>query len=459
MENNFNDKQQPIYKGGKISIFHIDFVKKYVEQMLSGELNTREMLTLLNEEAIKSNETQIKDAGTIKRIMIMILSNESEKIKKYQETVKHNSGKRNPYKGKIGLSKIGTYHSKELEFKKRIIDEYLPKILSGEITFEIMEKELNTSHHTFNKIIEENYLEHDDTEGLKTYREAKKRNQGVSLERRENAKSMREEVQEYEVVRNSEFLLLSEEKQEKQIVMKIRQSKLKEEKNSRSIKTAVMTEDTAIAMIGKIKEYFNGKNDLEKGVENFSEQDIRYIIFRYPTIISRDYETLDEKLEVLTSYDEIDEKTAYEMIKNFPAIMGYDAKRTKKQLDILKQESLIDYGIQRPEGLMRSPHLMYALIKFAKERHKTEDLSNVNKSNIFMPNSILKRLYGVTYEKIKERYQYQPLEVEEDVPYSVTGTDLGKATYDNVSVEQSDEAALVVQQLKSRGEGQKGVEN
>lgn len=459
MENKFKDKQQPIYKGRKISIFHIDFVKKHVEQMLSGELNTREMLTLLNEEAIKSKETQIKDAGTIKRIMIMILSNEPEKMKKYKETLRHNTGSRSPYKGKIGNSKTGEYYLKELKFKKRIIDEYLPKIISGEITFEIIEKELNTSHHTFDKIVEEYYLKHDDTEGLKAYREAKKKNYGVSLEKRENAKSMREEVEKYEVVSNSEFLLLSEEEQEKQIVMKIRQSKLKEEKNSKSIRSVVITEETTIAMIEKIKDYFKEKNDIDKGIEYFSEQDIRYIIFRYPTIISRDYETLDEKLEVLKSYDEIDEKTAYEMIKSFPAIMGYDAQRTKKQLDLLNQESLIDYAIQRPNGLMRSPHLMHALIQFAKERHQTEDLSNVNKSNIFMANSTLKRLYRVTYEEIKERYQYQPLEVEEDVPYSITGTDLGKATYDNVSVEQSDEAALIVQQLKSRGEGQKGVEN
>ena len=66
------------------------------------------------------------------------------------------------------------------------------------------------------------------------------------------------------------------------------------------------------------------------------------MIFRYPTLINRTAEILDEKLKILTSYEEIDERTAYGMIKEFPALRGHDASKTKKQLDVLKMEDLLE---------------------------------------------------------------------------------------------------------------------
>lgn len=454
------DRKEPIYKGGKISDFHIDIVRKNIDKILSGELNNRETMDLINEEAIKVNESQIKDTGTVKRAVLIILADRPEELKKYNESLMHNIGKRNPYKGKIGQSRIGIYHQKELEFEKTIIEHYLPQIFSGEITFDTIENELKTSRSTVEKVIKNYYLKSGDEEGLKKYEEAKRKNRGVSLEKREQAKNMREEVAEYQVVSNAEFLLLSEEEQDRQIVMKIRQSKLQEEKNSKKIRTSVMTEEATIDRVQRIKQYFRSKNDLDNGTVNFSEQDIRHIIFVYPTIINRDIQTLDEKIDVLTFYDEIDEKTAFGMIKSFPAILGYDAQRTKAQLDLLKEENLIDYVIRKPNSFMKSVGLMYALIQFAKERHHTNDLTDINQSNIFMANSALKRLYGVTYEEIKNRFPYDTAKEEKDIQYSITGEDIGRATYKSVSVEQADEASkelkqLIPQQKQMEGETDK----
>ena len=69
-----------------------------------------------------------------------------------------------------------------------------------------------------------------------------------------------------------------------------------------------------------------------------------------------------------------------------------------------EKENLMDVAINYPSKLMMSPSLMYALIEYAKERHKTTDLSDITRTNIFMPNSTLKHLYGVTHEEIKEKY-------------------------------------------------------
>ena len=450
------DRKEPIYKGGKISDFHIDSVRKNIDKILSGELNNRETMDLINEEAIKVNESQIKDTGTVKRAVLIILADRPEELKKYNESLMHNIGKRNPYKGKIGQSRIGIYHQKELEFEKTIIEHYLPQIFSGEITFDTIENELKTSRSTVEKVIKNYYLKSGDEEGLKKYEEAKRKNRGVSLEKRKQAQNMREEVAEYQVVSNAEFLLLSEEEQDRQIVMKIRQSKLQEEKNSKKIRTSVMTEEATIDRVQRIKQYFRSKNDLDNGTVNFSEQDIRHIIFVYPTIINRDIQTLDEKIDVLTFYAEIDEKTAFGMIKSFPAILGYDAQRTKAQLDLLKEENLIDYVIRKPNSFMKSVGLMYALIQFAKERHHTNDLTDINQSNIFMANSALKRLYGVTYEEIKNRFPYDTAKEEKDIQYSITGEDIGRATYKSVSVEQADEASKELKQLISQQKQMEG---
>ena len=434
------NRQKPIFKGGKISQFHIDIVKANITKILEGELNTKEVITLINEKAIKVGETQIIENGTIKRIVEIILAGKPEELKKYNRTLQRI--KNETLKNKRGNKKK---REQDLEYVSKVINDYLPKLISGEMTLDMIANELKTSPKTVNIIIEGYYLKSNDEEGLRQYKESKKRNQGTSIEKRIKAKEMRKDVALHEVVSNAEFLLLSEEEQDNQIIMKIRQEQLKEEKNREKSGNRVTTEKTTEAAIQRIKDYFRSKNDYDKGIQSFSEQDIRYMIFRYPTITSRDAQTLDEKFDVLTSYDDINEQTAYGMAKTFPAIMGYAADRTKSQLDLLQKENLIDNVINTPSGLMRSVGLMYALIQYAKERHKTNDLSNIKRSNIFMSNTALKRLYGVTYDELKERFPYGE-RTEEDVSYIIGGEDIGKATYD-AGVKEADQAFRTVSQL------------
>ena len=341
--------------------------------------------------------------------------------------VKRNSGRRNPYKGKIGKPKLGLYHEKETEFKQYIIEHYLSLILSGQITFYMIEQELHCSHQTVNKIIEDYYMQNGDLDGLENYQNIKKSNKS-SIETREKARKKREEVSISDVVTNKEFILLSPEQQELQLIIKIRTEQLKEELSQTSVKkTVLISEDVIADKINDIMNYFKSKNNSDEIY--FSDEDIRYMIFRYPTLIRRSQETLEEKLDVLTSYDEIDEKTAYGMIKTFPAIMGYEASRTKGQLDLLDKEGLIDVVISNPRIFMQSLNLMYALIQYAKERHHVSDLRNINRNNIFMANSTLKRLYGLSYDEIKAKYPYLLEEQEQDIVYTIHPDEIGRATY------------------------------
>lgn len=440
----------PIFKGRKISQFHLDYINGMLDKILNGQINTKEALELLKQASINNNETVLNDSGSIKRCIKMLLKDRPEELKTYYEIVKKNSGRRNPNKGKIGKPKIGLYHEKEEQFRKSIIENYLPLIISGKITFDIIEQELSCSHHTINKIIEEFYLKNDDLEGLQEYQKSKKKNSGVSLEKRESAQIKRKEVANYNVVTNREFLLLSPEEQESQLVMKIRLEKLKEELSETSVrKSALISEDIVRDKINIIMNYFKNKNTPDSNEVYFSDTDIRYMIFRFPTLINRSEETLDEKINVLTSYNDIDDETAFGMIKTFPAIMGYEASRTKKQLDLLEKEGLIDSVISSPRRFMLSVNLMYALIQYAKERHHILDLSEINRNNIFLANSSLKRIYGVSHEEIKAKFPYID-EDEQDIECIISPVEIAKATYS--SREKSVEASKILKQAMLNNE-------
>ena len=139
------------------------------------------------------------------------------------------------------------------------------------------------------------------------------------------------------------------------------------------------------------------------------------------------------------------------MIKEFPAIMGFDTSRTKKQLDLLKREGLIDAIIDAPERLMYSVKFMYAQIQYAKERHHVLDLSAITRSNIFMCNSTLKRLYGVSRDDIMAQYPYI-IEDEKDESFMVTPNEIAKASYRSRA--QSEKAEDVLEQaLQTKEKG------
>ena len=227
---------------------------------------------------------------------------------------------------------------------------------------------------------------------------------GHSIEQRKKTENDLEEVRNYKIVAKKNFMALSDEEQDRQIVMKIRKKLLDEKGKNRNY---TMSESTTKENVQRIKEYFRHKNNEEQKIVRFSDEDIRNIIFDYPQIVKKDNKSLDEKIEVLKSCDEIGEEKAYEMIKGFPGIMGYGAKRTKAQIDLLEAEGLIDYVINKPSGFMLGVSTMYALIEFAKQRYAPNDLSGVKRSDIFMDNSKLKNSCSTNYEALKEQFTYE----------------------------------------------------
>ncbi len=357
------------------------------------------------------------------------LSEEERQFGEELGIVKNNIGKRSPrlkridniHVRKISKSKKFTYvrrTKKPKEFIDKVINEALPKILIGDTAFVELENEFGTSYATIDRIICDYYAQTGDNDGLEQYKEAKKNRSMQTIMQR--AKERREEIEQYSIVTNVEFLALSPDEQNSQLIKKIRLERLKE--NKKNSKAVLLTEETTKKMVEKTMKYFRNKNTKEN--EFFSDDDIRYMIYRYPSLINRSTETLDEKFETFTSYEGIDELDAYGMVKTAPMILGYNSSRIKKQLDLLEKNGIIDVVFSKPSLLMVSPSLMHALIEYAKERYSTSDLSDIKLNSIFVANSTLKRAYGITADELKERYPY---EVQEpDLGYVISGEDLGK---------------------------------
>ncbi len=334
-----------------------------------------------------------------------------------------------------GIQSNNLFKGKNKEYERTIIEEYLPQILNKEITIKEIRKILHTTEQSISKVIRNYYFRTGQEEKWEEYKEIKKHNIGNPPKTIKKKIKAEQKVAEYNVVSGRKFLTLSDEEQDSQVFMKVRKSKLTERKNVKRI----LTEKNARDLIQKTKEYFRAKN--ENGEENFSEQSIRYIIFMYPTIINRSAETLDEKIDAFTSFDGINIQEMYEMIKKFPSIIGYSTERIKSQLNLLQEENAMRFVKERPTILVNSVELMYAIIEYTKDRLKINNFDNVNINEMFMSDSDMKRIRHISYKQLKELYPYNKEQ------YAVDGQMIGKATYKDVHLKESEQANDAINEL------------
>lgn len=97
---------------------------------------------------------------------------------------------------------------------------------------------------------------------------------------------------------------------------------------------------------------------------------------------------------------------------------------------------------------------MYALIQYAKERHKTSDLIGINRNNIFMANSTMKRIYNTTHNDIKRKYPYMENE-EQIIEYTIPAVAMIKGTYKSRNKSQEAEEVLNDALAKLENEGER----
>ena len=435
----------PLVKGGKISQFHIDFLNGILDKILTGKINNTEAFKLLQQACIDSNETVLSDLGSIRSCIEIMLKDRPEDLKKYNETSSQNLGKRN-YKRKFdSVSEDTMYYEKEEVVRQKIINDYLPQILNGSISINRALEELNIGRKLFNDTIVQYYQSINDPEGLKEYEQRKSINGGRTEENLKNAKIKREEVLNYNISTIKEFSFLPHEEQVKQLIMKIQQEQLKvEASKTNKTKTALTSEEFIKKRIASTLDYFRGKNPKDSSQIYFSDQDIMMMCYRYPTLIHYDPESLDKKIDVFISNEDIGQKDAYGMMKTFPAILGYSPERTKKQLELLGKENIVSKMVPNPRIAMLSVPLMYALIEFTKEQRHTSDLTQFKPSTIFMSNSTLEKLYGLSHNDIKAKYPYPDKNLDEETITEISPDEIGKATYR--SRDKSNEANKILKE-------------
>lgn len=341
-------------------------------------------------------------------------------------------------------SKIDKFHD-EQEFKRIVIEEYLPKILKNEITIEQIERQGTTTGRTIDKIIKKYYEETENEEGMKQYTEAKLKNRGASVETRKRVKEAREELKKIKLVTPKEFEDLSEKEQYEQLKSKVKIEILK------NPKAGIMNDESVQNKISLIMQYFKGKNDPQIGKVNFSEKEIRQIIYTYPAIVKRSPETLEDKMEIYIS--KFGKEAAYKMVKKYPGIMGFSQERIKKQLNLLEKNGLLDYVVETPKLLINSVEKLETLINWTKVKNPGVDLNTLSINEIFINHNEMKSEIN---HKTKGSEMLKELEESISKTNSINGYTLGlvATSGETIDIEEIDKSfkELTGAKEKTRGE-------
>jgi len=360
---------------------HINFINEIIEKIIQGQINSLEAEEYVNNRAQQYGIARIS-SYTIINLVEELLESKPDKLTLYRKNRKHNKGKRNPKKTKD-------------EVRKKIIEEELPKIMNAEIESTNVAERYGISAKTVRRIIED-YLKDKEDE----YKKYKKMitNKGASLEIRKKATQKKSEFGRVNIATNEEFIELPLEEQREMVCLKFLKTNLKDNKG-------LSDKEWVDKKVRELESYFLERNKDEKNKGQFTKSEILHMMYRFPTIINY---SIEEKINKMIVYLEEDANLGYkctnQIIKRFPQILGYGIERTKKQMKILQDNNLTDAIMDNPMRLMDSPELMHALIEFAKERHKTTNLDNINRNNIFLASRTIKRLYHTDYNEIKSRF-------------------------------------------------------
>lgn len=393
-------------KRRKVVQAHVDVVNEIIDDIINGKINLSEAEVYVNQKAEEQKIEKISK-DTIQDIVEEQLQDNQEKLALYKEKRRHNRGK----------------HPNEIkeEIKQRIIQD-IPKIMKQELQISNIARNYKISIKATRNIIEE-YLKPNE-QLYKQYKDIVKKNTGASLEQRKRAKEKRETINNKNIVTSKEFIQLPIEQQIEMIIIKFQKIKLKEViKHGKGISDKEYVDEKVRSLI----EYFMERNNEEESKGNLSEEDVLYMMYRFPGMINY---SIDEKIDKTITFLEDEADLGFvntnQILKSFPTILGYSIERTSSQIKILQENNLVDAIISTPMRFMESPELMYSLIEFAKERHKTNNLDGVNRSNIFMANTTMKRLYHTDYAEIKERFPLKENKLEHSVDEDLKEIALGE---------------------------------
>lgn len=396
-------------KRRKVVQAHIDSINEIIDDLIKGKLGSADAAEYVNKKAEEVGIEKISKY-TVQNLIEEILQDTPDKLKEYKQN-----------RAKI----IGMRNAEIIsdEVKTKIIEQELPRILSSEIELSKVAKIYEISSKSVINIIER-YLKSDEKE-YKRYKEIVRKNiGGATIQQSRVSKEKIEKISSIDIATKEEFLLLQIEQQREMASIKYLQNKLKE-KNSKGIND----KETIDRKVQEKVKYFLERNLNEENIGNLTEEDVLYMMYRFPTMIGY---SIEDKIGKMIKYLEDEANLGFEqtssIVRTFPAIFGYSVERTRSQIQILENNNKVDAMIEHPMRLMYSPELIHALIEFAKQKHETNNLDDVKNTNIFLTNKRMKKRYNVTHEELKERFPLKEIKTEHSADEELKEIALGENT-------------------------------
>ena len=135
---------------------------------------------------------------------------------------------------------------------------------------------------------------------------------------------------------------------------------------------------------------------------------------------------ISEKDKKIRNYDENSEKIVSQFLQHY-----FYPSLNPESIEIITDKSRQIQGI---DVIININNEIYTIDEKTTVRYLnlptfSLELSFINRNNIFMANSTLKRLYGLSYDEIKAKYPYLLEEQEQDIVYTIHPDEIGRATY------------------------------
>ena len=170
------------------------------------------------------------------------------------------------------------------------------------------------------------------------------------------------------------------------------------------------SENNIIKMSKRAPSLFNyGIDNIKRKMDDlmvlgFAKENIIKMITTSPAIFSYSIETIKQKIDDIMALGYTKEDVIGMMI-SLPSLMGASIEGIREKVNFYDSINMHDLPIVNPKNLMQSTKLSYARYIFLTERGQKIDMTSYG--DLFIGNKKFEKQYGITKEKLIEKYNYE----------------------------------------------------
>ena len=136
----------------------------------------------------------------------------------------------------------------------------------------------------------------------------------------------------------------------------------------------------------------------------YSQEEVITMTKYFPTIYSYSIENIQQKIKDIKQLGYSQEEVI-KMTKSLPAIYGHSIENIQQKIEFYDYINLHSLAIVSTKSLMQSTALSYAKYMFFLE--KGIKIDETNYSKLFLSKKRFQKQYGITKEKLLEKYNYE----------------------------------------------------